>query len=179
MFHQRLLAGLVHGLLTCSVFSDHCPTCEYGFDDNDVDVIRRDVAIIGGGLSGTYTAVKLKDADQLGGHAETYVDPNTGVPIDIGVIVFENMTTVKNHFARLGVSLVGIEGFGANGAVPVDFSTGQIDATYPPPDQEAITAVLVGYAAQRAKYPALDRTAATFLVLQCSFGGGAAASLAG
>ncbi|KAK8007194.1 SH3 domain-containing protein [Apiospora arundinis] len=164
MFHQRLLAGLVHGLLICSVFSDHCPTCEYTFDDNDV--IRRDVAIIGGGSSGTYTAVKLKDAgksfivvepkDQLGGHAETYVDPNTGVPIDIGVIVFENTTTVKNYFARLGVSLVDIEGFGGNGTVPVDFSTGQIDATYPPPDQEAIAAALVGYAAQRAKYPALD-----------------------
>ncbi|KAK6850520.1 FAD dependent oxidoreductase [Apiospora arundinis] len=164
MFHQRLLAGLVHGLLICSVFSDHCPTCEYIFDDKDV--IRRDVAIIGGGSSGTYTAVKLKDAgksfivvepkDQLGGHTETYVDPNTGVPIDIGVIVFENTTTVKNYFARLGVSLVDIEGFGGNGTVPVDFSTGQIDATYPPPDQEAIAAALVGYAAQRAKYPALD-----------------------
>ncbi|KAK8013655.1 FAD/NAD(P)-binding domain-containing protein [Apiospora marii] len=164
MFHQRLLAGLVHGLLTCSVFSDHFPTCEYGFDDDEV--IRRDVAIIGGGSSGTYTAVKLKDAgksfivvepkDQLGGHAETYVGPNTGVPIDIGVIIFENTTTVKNYFARLGVSLVDIEGFGGNGTVPVDFSTGQIDAAYPPPDQEAMAAALVGYTAQRAKYPALD-----------------------
>ena len=62
--------------------------------------IERDVCVIGGGASGTYTAVAVKDAgrsvvvleskQRLGGHTETYVDPATGIPTDIGVVVFHN-----------------------------------------------------------------------------------------
>jgi heterodisulfide reductase subunit A-like polyferredoxin len=61
------------------------------------DIIIRDVAIIGGGASGTHAAISLKDKGKsiiviekqgrLGGHTETYIDPSTGIPIDYGVRV--------------------------------------------------------------------------------------------
>ncbi|KAK8044023.1 hypothetical protein PG993_004047 [Apiospora rasikravindrae] len=168
MLYQSLLTGLVPSLLLQSAYATACPKAAPQYPTQDKNVIKRDVAIIGGGSSGTYMAVKLKDAgktfvvvepkDQLGGHAETYIDPNTGIPIDIGVVVWENTTTVRNYFARLGVPLIDNAGISAtnNATVPVDFSTGQIDAAYPPPDQAAVGAALAGYAVQRAKYPALE-----------------------
>lgn len=64
------------------------------------DVITRDVAVIGGGATGTYGAVKLRDAGKsvvlvekeglLGGHVNSYTDPSTGVSIDYGVQAFWN-----------------------------------------------------------------------------------------
>ncbi|KAL5603638.1 hypothetical protein FOVSG1_006388 [Fusarium oxysporum f. sp. vasinfectum] len=73
-----------------------------------------DVAIIGGGSSGIHAAVNLKDAgatvaviekkSQIGGHAETYINPDTKVPANIGVVVFENTEIVQKYFDRLGVA---------------------------------------------------------------------------
>ncbi|HEY3254616.1 MAG TPA: FAD-dependent oxidoreductase, partial [Polyangiaceae bacterium] len=70
--------------------------------------IERDVCVIGGGSSGTYAAVALKDAgrsvvvlerkQRLGGHTETYVDPQTNIPTDIGVVVFHNLPVVTDYF---------------------------------------------------------------------------------
>src|ERR1700743_3765387 len=65
-----------------------------------IQTIEADVVVVGGGSAGTYTAVRLGDLgksvvvveakDRLGGHAETVDDSATGgVPIDIGVVVFE------------------------------------------------------------------------------------------
>jgi phytoene dehydrogenase-like protein len=55
-----------------------------------------DVAIIGGGSSGTYTAIQLQKAGKsvavierngrLGGHVNTYIDPVTGGTMDYGVM---------------------------------------------------------------------------------------------
>ncbi|KAK8070301.1 hypothetical protein PG994_006917 [Apiospora phragmitis] len=162
MLYQRLLTGLIPGLLLHSVSVSACPKAPQ-HPTADKAVIKRDVAIIGGGSSGTYLAVQLKDAGkslavvepkaQIGGHAETYIDPATGIPIDIGVVVFENTTIVKNYFARLGVPLTDNASISAtaNGTVPVDFSTGQIDAAYPArPGRRGRRA------RGRAKYPALE-----------------------
>ncbi|KAF5707890.1 hypothetical protein FMUND_10873 [Fusarium mundagurra] len=73
-----------------------------------------DVAVIGGGSSGIHAAIDLKDAgatvaviekkDQIGGHAETYINPKTKVPANIGVILFENTNTVQTYLSRLGVA---------------------------------------------------------------------------
>lgn len=60
------------------------------------DIITRDVCIIGGGSTGTYSAVRLSQdlgksvvviekTSRLGGHTETHTDPKTGGPIDYGV----------------------------------------------------------------------------------------------
>jgi heterodisulfide reductase subunit A-like polyferredoxin len=70
------------------------------------DIIVRDVCIIGGGSSGIYSAIQLRDhgksvaivekKDRLGGHTETYHDPVTGQTVDIGVIVWHDLDIVKD-----------------------------------------------------------------------------------
>jgi len=74
----------------------------------DLITMRRDVAIIGGGSSGTHAAITLKDQghtvviveskDRMGGHTETYIDPASGQPVDYGVVVFHNEDFVKKYF---------------------------------------------------------------------------------
>jgi heterodisulfide reductase subunit A-like polyferredoxin len=64
------------------------------------DVITRDIAIIGGGSSGIYSAMHLQAAGKsvvvvekeevLGGHTHTWTDPNTGVSINYGVEAYQN-----------------------------------------------------------------------------------------
>lgn len=78
-------------------------------------IIDRDVAIIGGGSSGTFAAITLKDKGKsivvvekeanLGGHVRTYVDPATGNTIEAGVRVFENTTLADNFFKRLNAPM--------------------------------------------------------------------------
>ncbi|KAL6231725.1 hypothetical protein BDW75DRAFT_219509 [Aspergillus navahoensis] len=77
------------------------------------DIIKRDVAAIGGGSAGTYSAISLKDKGtsvilvekkgRLGGHAEAYIDPATGTPVDMGALVFHNITVVKDYFKRFDI----------------------------------------------------------------------------
>lgn len=62
------------------------------------EVIERDVCIIGGGSSGTYSAIRLQQMnktfaliereDRLGGHVNTYIDPVTNQTLDYGVVVW-------------------------------------------------------------------------------------------
>ncbi|KAJ5225377.1 FAD/NAD(P)-binding domain-containing protein [Penicillium chermesinum] len=78
------------------------------------DTIVRDVAIIGGGASGTFAAVRLRDKGQsviliekediLGGHVNTYHDAATNQTVDYGVVIYHNLQIVKDFFNRLGVS---------------------------------------------------------------------------
>jgi len=89
-----------------------------------IKVISRDFSIIGGGSSGTYSAIRLGDLGnssivieqigRLGGNTQTYIDPITGDPIDYGVQVFHMFDEVFNYFARLNVSLTNTteSGFG-------------------------------------------------------------------
>jgi len=77
------------------------------------NVIHRDVLIVGGGSSGTYSAIRLQQEGKsialiekeavLGGHTNTYVDPVTGTTIDHGVIDFQNLTVVREYFDFLAV----------------------------------------------------------------------------
>ncbi|KAF5240815.1 hypothetical protein FANTH_9403 [Fusarium anthophilum] len=77
--------------------------------------VHVDVAVIGGGSSGIHAAINLKDAgaavaviekkDKIGGHAETYINPKTKIPANIGVILFENTNTVQKYLSRLGVAI--------------------------------------------------------------------------
>jgi len=67
------------------------------------DVITRDVAVVGGGATGTYGAINLKllgksvvlveKEAMLGGHTNTYTDPTTGVSVDYGTQAFWNSTS--------------------------------------------------------------------------------------
>lgn len=126
--------------------------------------IIRDVAIIGGGASGTFSAVRLRDQGKsvvliekeciLGGHTNTYQDPVTKVTVDYGVEVFHNQQIVKDYFSRLNVSwTIAPPGFGAGGApVYLDANTAeQVDYTSPDP-----RAAIFAYATQLAQYAQLE-----------------------
>jgi len=73
-----------------------------------VDVITRDVAVIGGGASGIYAAMNLRALGksvvvvekqaELGGHTNTYIDPATGTPVNYGLQAYHNSTaTFPSH----------------------------------------------------------------------------------
>jgi hypothetical protein len=107
-------------------------------------VIKRDVCILGGGAAGTYAALRLRDqgrsvvilerSDRLGGHAETFEDPETGVPIDIGVQIFPDNPLVRGYFGRFGVPLSARQSSGGGSSHPVDFRSGTpVDAYNPSP----------------------------------------------
>lgn len=128
-----------------------------GYDSTDV--IRRDVAVIGGGSTGTYGAINLLDMgksvvvvekqDVLGGHENTYIDPTTGTPIDYGVQAYWNIPAVTNFFARFNIS-ISPYGFSGYSTTFADFTTGQTFPTF------NFTYNLTGYADQLNKYPDLS-----------------------
>ncbi len=99
------------------------------------DQIRRDVCILGGGAAGIFSALKLRDrgfsvavverTERIGGHCETFRDPNTGVVIDIGVRIFPNQPLVVKTFGRYGISLEAAPLGGGQPPLQVDFATGQ------------------------------------------------------
>lgn len=125
-------------------------------------VITRDVAIIGGGSGGVYTAIRAKDSHKsvvviekkgrLGGHTETYTDPATGRSINYGVVVWHDLPLVKNYFARLNVNLTKLD-FGNITNRYVDFTTGK-DVPGVPRD---FSAGIAAYIAKLTEYPDLDK----------------------
>lgn len=136
-----------------------------GMKWNTKDVITRDIAIIGGGASGTYAAIRLGDLnqsvvlierkDRLGGHTETYTDPATGINIELGVLEYHNISLVTNFFARFNIPLTLASESSPPGLIQdvVDFRTGKIVTGYTPSDP---TAALGVYASQVAQYPYLE-----------------------
>jgi hypothetical protein len=135
--------------------------------------IERDVCVIGGGSSGTFSAVHLRDAgksvvvlerkQRLGGHTETYVDPGTGIPTDIGVVVLHDIPAVRNYFARFNVPLIQLppDAFGGPNA-NFDFRTGQ-QQTITPPSPAAVSQALGAY------FGYLQQLKATYFDLDSSF----------
>jgi hypothetical protein len=127
-------------------------------------VITRDVAVIGGGATGTYAAIRLRDLgrsvvvvehnDRLGGHTQTYTDPATGGRVDIGVIVWHDLPLVHQWFQRFGIPLEKAT-FDLPGmqSLAVDYRTGKPVTGYVPPDPSA---ALAAYGAQLARYPYLE-----------------------
>ncbi|PYI01693.1 NADPH-dependent FMN reductase Lot6 [Aspergillus sclerotiicarbonarius CBS 121057] len=77
-----------------------------------IETITCDICILGAGSSGTYSAVRLKDAgkhvvvvepnNRLGGHTETLYLPDDNY-VDYGVEGVFNDEVSKNYFRRLGV----------------------------------------------------------------------------
>ncbi|KAL0939156.1 flavin-containing superfamily Amine oxidase [Colletotrichum truncatum] len=134
-----------------------------------------DVAIIGGGSAGIHAAIHLKDAgakvlvlekkSQIGGHAETYVNPQTHIPTNVGVVVFENSEIVSNYFSRLNVSTIKNNPLNPQpGAVTknYDFSLGipipAQNASATAAQQQALQAAAQAYSINvLAKYPWIDQ----------------------
>ncbi|KAH6995196.1 hypothetical protein EDB80DRAFT_728758 [Ilyonectria destructans] len=119
-----------------------------------------DVAVIGGGSGGIHAAIQLKDAgakvvviekkSQIGGHAETYTNPATGISANIGVVLFESSEIVKKYFARLGVATANQNPASlVSNAKSYDFSLGipipAQNATAAAASQQAIGAAIQAY----------------------------------
>ena len=164
---SRLLAGVYAGsaLASTSAGSPYQYNQDHG-DDHDIqDVITRDVAIIGGGSAGTYAAISLRRLNhsvvvvekkgRLGGHTETYHDPVTQTPIDIGVVLFDDIDVVKDYFAYFNVPLTKTIVGSDPANEYVDLQTGKLLAGYQPPSAAAVGAALQAYGAELAKYPYL------------------------
>lgn len=129
------------------------------------DVIQRDVTIIGGGLSGTYAAIRLlqnnksvavvEKQDRLGGHVNTFVDPVTGVSFDYGVIGFDNISVVTNYFAYFDIGLqplvykTGIQDF-------ANFQNGSLLPASDLPNATAQGTALFEFGQLEEQYPWLD-----------------------
>ena len=144
-----------------------CGLANYSFDPTSYhprDVITIDVAVVGGGSAGVYTAVRLQDYnksiviieknDYIGGHAETYIDPQSNIPINLGVVVFPKTQITKDYFARFRVPLAPLN-YSSTPVSYIDFFTGDPVAYEPPPAAD-IAAALRGYTVQLQKYPALQ-----------------------
>ncbi|KAA8642433.1 hypothetical protein EYZ11_005608 [Aspergillus tanneri] len=99
-------------------------------------VMRRDVVVVGGGASGTYAAIRLKDqgksvvvvekTGRLGGHAVTYEDPNTGGSVDYGVQLYDNSSLVRSFFSRLNTPLANMSFASFGKPVYADFEAGTL-----------------------------------------------------
>ncbi|KAK5651913.1 hypothetical protein OQA88_11572 [Cercophora sp. LCS_1] len=100
----------------------------------NVKTVFKDVAIIGGGASGSYSAVRLREDYgvsvvliekdvRLGGHVNTWDDPVTGRSFDAGVQSYVDLANSTGFFARMGVATQP-NVRNANQAINVDFTTG-------------------------------------------------------
>ncbi|PSN67425.1 FAD/NAD(P)-binding domain-containing protein, partial [Corynespora cassiicola Philippines] len=75
--------------------------------------VERDVAVLGGGSSGTYTSVRLHESgksvvviemeDHLGGHAQTYFDPVSGKTVNAALKSYYNTSITRNYWKTLGI----------------------------------------------------------------------------
>ncbi|RLL98723.1 hypothetical protein CFD26_105332 [Aspergillus turcosus] len=126
----------------------------------DASTIERDVAIIGGGASGTYAAIKLRQMGHsvvvverepdLGGHTNTYYDPVSGRHIDYGVLIWQDTTEARDFLAHYNISTTMVQ-FENSGTARVDLRTGE---TVPPP-QGNVTEAMMRYVGQLLRYPYL------------------------
>lgn len=119
------------------------------------ETITVDVCIVGGGSTGTYSAVRLSEAfgktvvviektGRLGGHTETYIDPVTTFPVDYGVFGWHNISLVTDYFARLGVGLSAVPLSNPFTTAFIDLKTGKVVPNYAPPDPIAGLFALAG-----------------------------------
>jgi hypothetical protein len=131
----------------------------FGFPASDV--ITRDVCVIGGGSSGTYSAVRLRQLGKsvaviekepvLGGHVNTYHDTATGTTFDYGVIQFADIPVVNNYFAHFNVSL-GPATFPSQTTLFENFANHTVVSAASLPGGN-LTAALLAYIEQLDKYP--------------------------
>ncbi|KAJ6442764.1 Beta-cyclopiazonate dehydrogenase [Purpureocillium lavendulum] len=153
---RTAFAGIAWLQVSVADSSAQFDTASYVADN----VITRDVAIIGGGATGTYAGVSLRDLNQsviliekndyLGGHTNTYVDPNTGSHVDYGVQFYHNDSITQAFHKRLGIPLAGPSGSDKVSKLYVDFTKSVIvdNYTVSPIDSE--------YIDELKKYPYLD-----------------------
>ncbi|KAI0170942.1 amine oxidase [Pestalotiopsis sp. NC0098] len=118
-------------------------------------IIEKDVVIIGGGASGAHAAVRLREdfgksvlvvekQENLGGHVETYIDPNSGNPYDYGVNSYTEYGGAEEFFTRFNISLQTPVRLALN-TTYADFRTGEVLDGYEAPPSANVTAALQKY----------------------------------
>lgn len=160
---QKGLWALSLGLLSpLTVSGEPVPS-----QNNKAETIHRDVVVIGGGSSGTYSAIRLQamgksvalieKEDRLGGHVNTYVDPATQKTFDYGVIVLVNISVVNDYFNHLNVPLGKFSSFVANETTSyADFARGAAVPDTVMAKNGNITEEIVAYRELLLKYPYLS-----------------------
>ncbi|GJC83981.1 beta-cyclopiazonate dehydrogenase [Colletotrichum liriopes] len=109
----------------------------------------------------TFAVIEKKS--QIGGHAETWTNPKTGIPANVGVVLFENTEVVSNYFSRLNVSIVKTNPLSTAGpSKSYDFSLGfpipAQNASATAAQQQALQAAAQAYSTNvLAKYPWIDQ----------------------
>lgn len=112
-------------------------------------VIEKDVVIIGGGASGTYAAVRLREdfnksialiepKNRLGGHVSTYTVPETQTTVEFGVQSYMDYGPARSFYERMGVE-VGRWAARRLTTVYVNIETGEALTGYTPPSNNATT----------------------------------------
>jgi hypothetical protein len=147
-------------VLSALALDSNLDTSAYG----PSNIINRDVAIIGGGSSGTHAAISLKDKGKsvivieakgrLGGHTETYTDPATNKTFDYGVQVFHNISAVQRYMQRFDIPLTVLGPDGTTTA-NYDYRTGK-PVNITTPSQAELRAALASYGKFLAMYPKLN-----------------------
>ncbi|KAI1143690.1 FAD/NAD(P)-binding domain-containing protein [Hypoxylon sp. FL0543] len=152
----------MRSVLLGSVFTVSALAAECKSSCKGAEVITRDIAIIGGGATGTYAAINLKDQGksvvvverkgELGGHTATYHDPATGKPINYGVQVYydDPEGLARAFFTRLNITVAKASFPGGITPRYIDFTDGtSIDNyTIPPVNDD--------YIQELHKYPYLE-----------------------
>jgi len=138
-----LLLSLIRGTLSSQI-NERSFTYE--------DLIERDVAIIGGGASGTYAAVQLHDLnktivlierdDHLGGHVNTYRIPGTNTTIEYGVQTYMRYGNAEAFYKRMGVEIAGPYSPRQSENINVDVTNGKKLTTYTPPSADETSTAL-------------------------------------
>ncbi|KAK4890190.1 hypothetical protein LTR27_011072 [Elasticomyces elasticus] len=129
MFHYTSLLSFAVGVAATQSSHSQFDPCSYAASD----VLVRDVVVIGGGASGTYGAIQLKDAgrsvavvekaDRFGGHVNTYDDPETGLALEYGVQGYSNDSITRAYFERFNIPFIPL--FAGVAQLVEDFDTGR------------------------------------------------------
>ncbi|KAK9329559.1 hypothetical protein V1520DRAFT_385657 [Lipomyces starkeyi] len=126
---KRLVLGWL-GIVTA--LPDPCT--HFNHDDCHSDmIVRRDIAVIGGGSTGTYSAIRLRDFGKI----------------------WHDLDLVKNYFARFNIPLVKADLSFSGTTRYVDYRTGKEVKGYSYM-QINFTSALARYTTQLVKYPYID-----------------------
>ncbi|KAE9374315.1 FAD/NAD(P)-binding domain-containing protein [Stipitochalara longipes BDJ] len=143
-------------LLLFSTFTTILASLELSCSD-PCEVIQKDIAIVGGGASGSHAAVRLREdynksvilieqRPLLGGHVNTYYDQEAGVYRDYGVQVYFPYEDALDFITRFNLTLVpGLAPRGNTTTRYVDFSTGRQLSNFTSSDTSLQQAAIVNF----------------------------------
>ncbi|RDA82435.1 hypothetical protein CP532_6279 [Ophiocordyceps camponoti-leonardi (nom. inval.)] len=155
---RRLATALLSLAILATTASVRAETEEGDEAATAPTIISRDVCILGGGSSGTYAAVRLKDQgktvvvvepkSQLGGHAETwYLDHDDGGGGGGGYIDYGVEGVFNNHLSRSYLQRLGVQHKALLPAATrtdyVDFKTGLKTDHFEPTFLELLPAIML------------------------------------